>query len=109
MLRIAGLICLDLPLSCGLTLTLVPRYPDVQEGAEQFKGVFARNLMHLQARDGRQAYADFLRKNADSLWETGRDSSGRIGINWQGPLREVDAVTQVSGLDCLVAAAAATA
>ena len=84
------------------------RYPDVQEGAEQFKRVFARNLMYLHARDGRQGYVDFLRKNADSLWERGRDSGGRIGVNWQGPLREVDAVTQGSGLDCLVAAAAVT-
>lgn len=81
-------------------------YPDVQEGAEQFKGVFARNLMDLNGVAPDQGYADFLMKNADSIWVNGRDEEGRIGVNWQGPVRSVNAVSQGSGLGSLVAAAA---
>ena len=81
-------------------------YPDVQEGSEQFKGVFVRNLMELHRVAPDRGYADFLMKNADSIWERARDESGRIGVNWQGPVRSVDAVSHGSGLDCLVAAAA---
>lgn len=85
-------------------------YPDVQEGAEQFKGVFVRNLMYLYlAAPEEEGYRDFLTRNADVLWERGRDGSGRFGVNWQGPVRGVDAVSQGSGVDCLVAAAAVAA
>lgn len=81
-------------------------YPDVQEGAEQFKGVLVRNLMYLQRAAPREGYATFLMRNADAVWESGRDEDGRVGVNWQGPMRGVDAVSHGAGLDCLVAAAA---
>lgn len=81
-------------------------YPDVQEGAEQFKGVFARNLVYLHQALPDQGYADFLMKDADSVWQHGRAGDERIEVNWQGPIRSVDAVSHVSGLDCLVGAVA---
>lgn len=81
-------------------------YPDVQEGAEQFKGVFARNLIYLHQASPDQGYADFLMKNADSISKSARAGDGRIGVNWQGPVQSVDAVSHGSGLDCLVGAAA---
>ena len=81
-------------------------FPDVLEDASQFKGVFARNLMYLHQKAPDQGYADFLRKNADEIWSSDKDDDGQIGVNWQGPVKNVDAVSHGSGLDCLVAAAA---
>lgn len=37
-----------------------------------FKGVFIRNLQVLQQATGSQYYADYIRKQADSIWSTDR-------------------------------------
>ncbi|HEV2644788.1 MAG TPA: glycoside hydrolase family 76 protein [Acidobacteriaceae bacterium] len=75
--------------------------------ATQFKGVFVRNLRMLAAADphGSQ-YNGFIQKNADSIWsQTGPDSY-QLGEGWAAPFGGVNASTQSSALDVLVAAAA---
>lgn len=82
-------------------------YPESMDAtAAQFKGIFARNLMHLQAKQGRKEYMTFLQKNADSIWNKNRQEDGQLGALWQGPVKSLSAAAQASALDCLIAAAA---
>lgn len=73
---------------------------------QQFKGIFARNLMELQNVAPDEAYVDFLKQNADSIWHNDRQEDGQLGSLWQGPVVGLSAASQGSALDCLVAAAA---
>lgn len=69
----------------------------------QFKGIFARNLRILQQASPEKRYADFLDKNADSVWAT-RGENNEFGLDWNGPFSGANASTQSSGLDVIVAA-----
>lgn len=81
-------------------------YPaDMDATGAQFKGVFVRNLMYLQAVYGRKQYVEFIQKNADSIWHADRQKDGKFGALWQGPIKSLSAAAQVSALDCLIAAA----
>jgi predicted alpha-1,6-mannanase (GH76 family) len=81
-------------------------YPgDMDNTAEQFKGVFVRNLAILHAASPHDEYVKFLQTNADTIWQQGRVSNGEIGINWQGPYYDATMASQSSALDCLIAAA----
>ena len=71
----------------------------------QFKGVFVRNLAHLQSSAPDDAYVSFLQKNADTIWSQDQQD-GRLGPDWQGPYFDASAPSQSSALDCLIAAAA---
>jgi predicted alpha-1,6-mannanase (GH76 family) len=87
-----------------------PGYPDdLDNTAEQFKGVFARNLAILQAVSPHDEYVRFLQTNADSIWQQGGASDGEFGFNWQGPYYDATLASQSSALDCLIAAAAVSA
>jgi hypothetical protein len=72
----------------------------------QFKGVFMRNLGYLNAHEPRPQYADFIRRNATSIWVNDRDSANHLGLVWSGPFDSADAARQSSALDALNAAAA---
>src|SRR5579883_339702 len=74
----------------------------------QFKGIFMRNLgtltRALPASES-QPYAEFLRRNADSIWQRDRaDAEGKVffGVYWQGPFGFSNATVQTSALDALV-------
>ena len=73
---------------------------------QQFKGILARNLMELQKIAPDETYVDFLKYNADSIWNNDRQEDGQLGSLWQGPVVGLSAASQGSALDCLVAAAA---
>ena len=78
-----------------------------QDG-NQFKGIFARNLAILQHQSPEQRYADFLDKNADSVWQDDRNNENEFGVVWSGPfMGPASASTQSSGLDVIVAALSA--
>lgn len=77
-------------------------YPD----GTQFKGVFARAVSRLHARDPRDEYAAFVHRNARSIllhdWQR-----GQISVNWAGPwVAPANASTLCAGMDALVAALA---
>jgi predicted alpha-1,6-mannanase (GH76 family) len=72
----------------------------------QFKGIFMRNLGYLNARSPRPQYADFIRRNATSIWEHNRNSANQLGLIWTGPFDSADAARQSSAQDALNAAAA---
>lgn len=73
--------------------------------APQFKGVFARNLMYLDAVAPDPRYKAFVDANANSIWSNDQGPNHDFGALWQGPFDSADATRQTSALDALVAAA----
>lgn len=72
----------------------------------QFKGVFLRNLMALQAAVHDPRYRAFADTNADSIWNTSRGANYQFGQIWSGPFDAGNAGSQSSALDAIIAAAA---
>jgi predicted alpha-1,6-mannanase (GH76 family) len=70
----------------------------------QFKGVFMRNLYDLSLRSRNPAYAEFIRANAQSIWDRNRNDQNQFGLHWAGPFDQADACRQSSALDALNAA-----
>jgi rhamnogalacturonyl hydrolase YesR len=77
------------------------------DNQKQFKGVFSRYLADLTRVTGAPVYADFARRQADSIWSADRDALNRIGQRWAGGTgNQLDWRTQASGLGALTAAPA---
>jgi predicted alpha-1,6-mannanase (GH76 family) len=71
----------------------------------QFKGVFVRNLRALNEADARLAYEQFVKTNADSIWNQVHPPDYRLGEVWSTASGTPDASSQSSALDVLVTAA----
>ena len=72
----------------------------------QFKGIFIRNLFYLWQITKNASYAATINANAESIWNSDRDSKNRFGSEWDGPLTNASSVaTHSSATDALVAAA----
>ena len=78
----------------------------MDEQGSMFKGAFIRGLASLHSNEPEQAYADFFRKNADSVWKNARNADGLFEDRWQGS-DTANTASLASGIDVLVAAAAA--
>jgi hypothetical protein len=76
------------------------------ETGGMFKGAYVRGLASLNSNVHNQKYTDFLKKNADTLWDKARNSNGVFEDKWQGGSSNVNPSTHASGIDVLVAAAA---
>ena len=72
----------------------------------QFKGIFVRNLMQLNAAYPVHGYKKFIELNARMIWENDRNEANQFGVFWGGPFDKADASRQSSALDVLVAAEA---
>ena len=71
----------------------------------QFKGVFIRNLRTLHAFAPDRLFAETIRISAESIWRHDRSQDqNQLGVNWEGPVVQVDASTHSSAFDALVAA-----
>ena len=71
----------------------------------QFKGIFVRNLQMLHEVAPDDVYADFIKKNAESIWQNDRDEGNMLSVNWAGPfINPANASTHSSAMDALVAA-----
>ena len=87
-----------------------PSHPNLDLVSAQFKGIFVRNLASLYSVRPRGESQDFLRRNAERIWERDRipegeeEKEGLLGAAWQGPVGSVSSAAQGSGVDCLVAA-----
>lgn len=86
-------------------------HPAGECGADgsQFKGIFMRNLYLLYKTDHDPTDANFISKNAASIWANDRNTSNELGLLWQGPfsgpdIQTANASTQSSALDALNAA-----
>ncbi len=75
------------------------------EDAIQFKGIFVRNLSRLNGQVQEPRYRGFFQVNAKSIWQNDRTDANQFGVVWSGPLAAVNAGSQSSALDVLVAAA----
>ena len=73
--------------------------------ANQFKGIFARNLRILNGRMQEPRYRAFFAANAAGIWANDRTDTNQLGVVWSGPIAQLNAGTQSSALDALVAAA----
>jgi predicted alpha-1,6-mannanase (GH76 family) len=69
-----------------------------------FKGAFVRNLGELDRALSGRPYRGFLQAQVASLWAADRTSLDQYGLNWAGPLANLDAATQHSALDAYTAA-----
>lgn len=83
-----------------------PCEPDCGADGTQFKGIFVRNMAALYKVRPSPHYAEFMLANADSIWKGMRPPDYSIGTIWASPWGTVNASTQSSGDDALVAAAA---
>lgn len=73
----------------------------------QFKGIFVRNLMHLHQAAPSDAYKNFFKVNADSVWNNARLSENTFVVDWSGPVtNDRYASSTSSALDAIIAAAA---
>lgn len=81
-----------------------PCEPNCGGDGTQFKGIFARNLADLYKASPQSRYKTFLITNADSIWSGMRPPEYGIGVVWVAPYGTVNASTQSSGEDALVAA-----
>lgn len=78
--------------------------PHCGSDGTQFKGIFVRNLMLLEERRPKAAYRDFIFRNAESILAHDQGPDHSLGEVWSGPVGGVNASTQSSALDALVAA-----
>ncbi|KXJ96157.1 glycosyl hydrolase family 76-domain-containing protein [Microdochium bolleyi] len=68
-----------------------------------FKGIFMRNLKYLHKAYPEQDFADYIRRQSDSIWNKSR-SGNKFGLRWAGPFERADALTQCIALDAFIAA-----
>ena len=62
-------------------------------------------MLHEVAPD--DAYVEFIKANAESIWNNDRDEGNMLSVNWAGPfINPANASTHSSAMDALVAAIA---
>src|SRR5262249_6149062 len=73
----------------------------------QFKGIFVRNLMALNDAFPDDQYVQFVRANADSIWNQDQGPDYEFGQVWSGPFNSDtnSAASQTAALDAIIAAA----
>jgi predicted alpha-1,6-mannanase (GH76 family) len=71
----------------------------------QFKGIFIRNLAYLYDLTRKPDYAEFLFRNAHSVWFNDRDSANHLGLRWTGPFDQADAARHSSAMFAVSAVA----
>lgn len=65
-----------------------------------FKGMFAQGLARLYNADrgNKPGYGEFLKTNANSLWNNSRTAQNALGVSWVGPVGAPSASSQAAGL-----------
>lgn len=81
-----------------------PCEPDCGGDGTQFKGIFMRNLGALYKVSPALRYKRSVQTNADSIWTGMQLHDNGIGVIWAAPYGTINASTQSSGEDALVAA-----
>jgi hypothetical protein len=81
--------------------------PNCNGDRVQFKGIFVRNLMALNDAFPDDRHVQFVRANADSIWNQDRGPAYVFGLVWSGPFNPDSnaAASQTSALDAIIAAA----
>lgn len=71
--------------------------------APTFKGVYVRNLGELNAALAGRPYQAFLQRQAATAYQKDRTNSDLYGLHWAGPITPVNAATQQSAVEALIA------
>ena len=72
--------------------------------AKQFKGIFMRHLMYINAHSPKNTYREFILRNTTALWEKAMENGTKApGVVWDQP-SEANAATVSSALDAFNAA-----
>ncbi|MDM7831611.1 GH92 family glycosyl hydrolase [Cellulomonas edaphi] len=79
------------------------------DNGKQFKGVFMRYFGDLADTTGARRYAEFVDKQAATIWSKDRAAGDRLGVRWAGATSRThpnvfDWRTQASALSALLAA-----
>ena len=83
-----------------------PCEPDCGGDGTQFKGIFVRNLLSLDEVARQPQYETFIDTNANSIWTQAQPPDYHLGLIWAAPYGTINASTQSSALDVLIAATA---
>lgn len=91
-----------------LTESCDPLGRTCDDNQKQFKGIFMRYLTELADTTGDARYAQFVDRQAETIWANDRDSAERLGLRWSGVGTAVspnvfDWRTQASALSALIA------
>ena len=82
-----------------------PCEPECGADANQFKGIFMRNLRQMNQQVQEPRYNAFFARNAASVWDADRTATNEFGVVWTGPVAQINAGTHSSALDAIVASA----
>lgn len=88
---------------------LCERNTDIAAGNDgvQFKGIFMRHLGFLYNVTKKEAYKDFILKNADCIIANNYDAASKsFGCYWYGPFKAVKTAANSSALECILEAEA---
>lgn len=77
------------------------------DNGKQFKGIFMRYWTDLVDTTHDSRYADFLERQAETVWNRDRDAANRLGTRWAGATNDdhpnvFDWRTQASALSALI-------
>lgn len=91
-----------------LTESCDPLGRTCDDNQKQFKGIFVRYLTELADTTGDARYAQFVDRQAETIWPNDRDSAERLGLRWSGASTTAspnvfDWRTQASALSALIA------
>ncbi|UWZ85834.1 glycoside hydrolase family 76 protein [Occallatibacter riparius] len=82
-----------------------PCEPKCGADGVQFKGIFVRNLLALNAAAPQTSYKTFITTNANAIWQQSQGPGYKFGQVWSGPFDVGNAASQSSALDAIVGAA----
>jgi predicted alpha-1,6-mannanase (GH76 family) len=91
-----------------LTESCDPLGRTCDDNQKQFKGIFMRYFTELADTTGDARYAQFVDRQAETIWANDRDSAERLGLRWSGAGTTAspnvfDWRTQASALSALIA------
>ncbi|WP_419707454.1 glycoside hydrolase family 76 protein [Promicromonospora sp. NFX87] len=91
-----------------LTESCDPLGRTCDDNQKQFKGIFMRYFTELADATGDARYAQFVDRQAETIWANDRDSAERLGLRWSGAGTTAspnvfDWRTQASALSALIA------
>lgn len=76
------------------------------QDAQQFKGIFIRNLRYLYDNAPNADFRTFILRNADAIWKKDHDGQNRLGASWDGPYFAAKGPSHSSAMDVLISAIA---
>ena len=77
--------------------------PRTGADGSQFKGIFMRHLYTLYEVSKKPEYCDFIEKNSESIWKHRNPETNGFSVSWGETAEMLNAGTQSSALESLIA------